>query len=200
MTRICVLCLGDHPSFDCSSGSEVRSHPSLLTPKKEMKQVNIMNFCSVTPKVKSEVTTGVNSGLPRVNLTRNSVLMDDNSWLLSNSTWPQSSGDSDVTFIKSIVPLGPIPFKAQQKGQPVSKVYVDKSTSTIITADQLITLEEHEAILQVALEQKPVVKGIKLARLKSGNKKLKVAKLRDSPEQGNLRIHGSRLMPQVKIF
>ena len=83
------------------------------------------------------------------------VTRDDELWLTQKPRAVQNRNDSDVFIVKSIVPSRPIPIKIKQEDSPPPvKIFANKATSTMITADHLITLEDHEAILVQVLEQR----------------------------------------------
>ena len=173
MSRICVLCLGDHPSFECPITAVFRNSLSI---KKEKKQSTIRSFCSASQndaKVKSEFTPYATSEKSWAFFESNPVSNDDELWLTQKPVSTKNRADLDVFFVKSIVPSGPIPLKASKGGSSPAKLFANKSTSTMIMAEHLITLEDHEAILAQVLEQrseparadKPKPKPIKLKKL-----------------------------------
>ena len=178
MSRICVICLGDHPSFECPQTRGPSSPLLLLSGKKEKRQSSIKNFCAqeqINSRVKPEVTISGAPEKPWAFFRDNTLLKDDDFWLTQKSETLQDQGGSDVFFVKSIVPTRPIPLKVKEENQvPSTKTFANKSTSTMITVDHLITLEDHEAILVQILEQTsgasaldlPRKSPIKLKRLK----------------------------------
>ena len=130
MGRICVLCLGNHASFECSRKSIGSKTSPKETTKKKKRQASITGFCS---HLDNPLTT---PNLPR-------------------ATPKVFTIDEEVIFVKAVLPARPIPLILKQeelKREP--SVGIHKSTETIIGANQLITLEEHEAILKELLSEK----------------------------------------------
>lgn len=135
MTRICVLCLGDHASFECSINDLRKKTTPQVFKRPETKtqpgkgQTDIKSFCIKNPTSFVIPSAPMNQMDPR-------------------------AGNGDVIFVRTVLPATPIPHKIEPVKVEIPSVQkVDKATDPMILGSQLITLEEHEAIIMELLSR-----------------------------------------------